>query len=249
MIKFQNISFGYKDSAQKNSLRQISFHVPKGQVVLLCGKSGCGKATITRLINGLIPYYYDGTLEGEVLVAGKKVSKQPVCETAKLVGSVFQNPRSQFFNVDSTSEIVFGCENMGWPVPDIKKRLEQISHDFGLDNLLERNLFHVSGGEKQKIACASVTMPDPDVMVLDEPASNLDCRSIQILADIIAVWKNNGKTVIIAEHRLNYLKAVADRVIYMEDGQIVEDVPAKQFWIAVFMQLFLVALDKIFFRD
>ena len=96
--------------------------------------------------------------------------------------------------MDSTSEIVFGCENMGWPVPDIKKRLEQISHDFDLDNLLERNLFHLSGGEKQKIACASVTMPDPDVMVLDEPASNLDCRSIQILADIIAVWKNNGKT-------------------------------------------------------
>lgn len=88
----------------------------------------------------------------------------------------------------------------------------------------------LSGGEKQKIACASVTMPDPDVMVLDEPTSNLDCRSIQILADIIAVWKNNGKTVIIAEHRLNYLKAVADRVIYMEDGKIVEDVPAKRFW-------------------
>lgn len=230
MIKFQNVSFGYKDSGQKNSLRQIGFHVPKGQVVLLCGKSGCGKTTITRLINGLIPHHYDGALEGEVLVSGKKVSKQPIYETAKLVGSVFQNPRSQFFNVDSTSEIVFGCENMGWTIPDIKKRLEQISYDFTLDNLLERNLFHLSGGEKQKIACASVTMPDPDVLVLDEPSSNLDCRSIQVLADIIAVWKNNGKTVIIAEHRLNYLKAVADRVIYMEDGQIVEDVPASQFW-------------------
>ena len=230
MIEFQNVSFRYKDSEQANSLEHISFQIPKGQVVLLCGKSGCGKTTITRLINGLIPHNYDGTLEGDVIVGGKKVSEQPIYETAKLVGSVFQNPRSQFFNVDSTSEIVFGCENMGWAIPDIERRLEQITYDFDLTNLLERNLFHLSGGEKQKIACASVTMSDPDVLVLDEPASNLDCRAIRMLADIIAVWKHSGKTVVIAEHRLNYLKEVTDRVIYMEDGRIVEDVSAQEFW-------------------
>ena len=113
MIKFQNVSFRYKDSEQKNSLQNISFHIPKGEIVLLCGKSGCGKTTITRLINGLIPHFYGGNIEGEVIVGGQQVSKQPIYETAKLVGSVFQNPRSQFFNVNSTSEIVFGCENMG----------------------------------------------------------------------------------------------------------------------------------------
>lgn len=230
MIKFQNVSFRYKDSEQANSLEHISFQIPKGQIVLLCGKSGCGKTTVTRLINGLIPHYFDGSLEGEVIVGGKKISEQPIYETAKLVGSVFQNPRSQFFNVDSTSEIVFGCENMGWAIPNIEKRMEQITHDFDLAGLLERNLFHLSGGEKQKIACASVTMSDPDVLVLDEPASNLDCRAIRMLADIIAVWKRNGKTVVIAEHRLNYLKEVADRVIYMESGQIIEDTPASEFW-------------------
>ena len=230
MIKFQNVSFRYKDSEQKNSLQNISFHIPKGKVVLLCGKSGCGKTTITRLINGLIPHFYGGNIEGEVIVGGQPVSKQPIYETAKLVGSVFQNPRSQFFNVDSTSEIVFGCENMGWPIPRIDERLDDIAQDFGIEKLMGKNLFQLSGGEKQKIACASVTMSDPEVMVLDEPASNLDCHAIRMLADVIAVWKRLGKTVVIAEHRLNYLKEVADRVIYMEDGKIVEDMLAKDFW-------------------
>ncbi len=230
MIEFKNVSFCYKDSEQSNSLKHVSFQIPKGQVVLLCGKSGCGKTTITRLINGLIPHYFEGTLEGDVMLAGKNVSNQPIYETAKLVGSVFQNPRSQFFNVDSTSEIVFGCENMGWLLPDIERRLAQVTCDFSLDGLLERNLFHLSGGEKQKIACASVTMSDPEVLVLDEPASNLDCPAIQMLVGVIASWKRRGKTIVIAEHRLNYLKQVADRVIYMENGQIVEDVPAQEFW-------------------
>ena len=230
MITFQDVSFRYKDSEQVQSLKHVSFHIAPGEVVLLCGCSGCGKTTITRLINGLIPHFYEGNVMGGVTVAGQDVLAQPITKTAQSVGSVFQNPRSQFFNVDSTSEIVFGCENMGWSFEMIDARLQEVVGVFALTPLLDRNLFHLSGGEKQKIACASVSMADPPVMVLDEPASNLDPGAIRLLAMVIAEWKRQGKTIVIAEHRLTYLRKVADRVIYMEEGRIVQDLPAEQFW-------------------
>ena len=230
MITFQDVSFRYKDSEQAQSLKHVSFHIAPGEVVLLCGRSGCGKTTITRLINGLIPHFYEGNVMGGVTVAGEDVLAQPITKTAQSVGSVFQNPRSQFFNVDSTSEIVFGCENMGWSFEMIDARLQEVVGVFALTPLLDRNLFHLSGGEKQKIACASVSMADPPVMVLDEPASNLDPGAIRLLAMVIAEWKRQGKTIVIAEHRLTYLRKVADRVIYMEEGRIVQDLPAEQFW-------------------
>lgn len=230
MITFQDVSFRYKDSEQAQSLKNVSFHIAPGEVVLLCGRSGCGKTTITRLINGLIPHFYEGNVMGGVTVAGQDVLAQPITKTAQSVGSVFQNPRSQFFNVDSTSEIVFGCENMGWSFEMIDARLQEVVGVFALTPLLDRNLFHLSGGEKQKIACASVSMADPPVMVLDEPASNLDPGAIRLLAMVIAEWKRQGKTIVIAEHRLTYLRKVADRVIYMEEGRIVQDLPAEQFW-------------------
>ena len=230
MITFQDVSFRYKDSEQAQSLKHVSFHIAPGEVVLLCGRSGCGKTTITRLINGLIPHFYEGNVMGGVTVAGQDVLAQPITKTAQSVGSVFQNPRSQFFNVDSTSEIVFGCENMGWSFEMIDARLQEVVGVFALTPLLDRNLFHLSGGEKQKIACASVSMADPPVMVLDEPASNLDPGAIRLLAMVIAEWKRQGKTIVIAEHRLTYLRKVADRVIYMEEGRIVQDLPAEQFW-------------------
>lgn len=197
MIEFKDVSFRYQGSEQANSLRHIDLQIPDGQVVLLCGRSGCGKTSLTRLINGIIPHYFAGELSGEVLLHGKNIAEQPIYETARSVGSVFQNPRSQFFNVDPTGEVVFGCENMGWP--------------------------------SEKIACASVTMYDPEVMVLDEPTSNLDIRSIRMLADIIRGWKKSGKTELIAEHRLHYLATIADRVIYIEDGRIAADMPARIF--------------------
>ena len=230
MITFQDVSFRYKDSEQAQSLKHVSFHIASGEVVLLCGRSGCGKTTITRLINGLIPHFYEGNVMGGVTVAEQDVLAQPITKTAQSVGSVFQNPRSQFFNVDPTSEIVFGCENMGWSFEMIDARLQEVVGVFALTPLLDRNLFHLSGGEKQKIACASVSMADPPVIVLDEPASNLDPGAIRLLAMVIAEWKRQGKTIVIAEHRLTYLRKVADRVIYMEEGRIVQDLPAEQFW-------------------
>ena len=230
MIRLNDVSFSYKGSERGGSLHHVSLAVQRGEVVVLCGKSGCGKTTLTRLLNGLIPHFYPGGLSGEVLVGGINTAEQPVHETAKTVGSVFQNPRSQFFNVDSTSEVVFGCENMGWEVPLIDRSLGRIVREMDISDLMGPSLFQLSGGEKQKIACASVSMLEPELLVLDEPASNLDWTAIRTMTDMIAGWKRRGKTVVIAEHRLSYLREIADRVIYMEDGRIVEDVPAAEFW-------------------
>lgn len=229
MIVFKDVAFRYGGSEADDGLRQVNLEIPRGQVVLLCGESGCGKTTLTRLINGLIPHYCEGELAGSVTIGGQDILTQPVQQTAKKVGSVFQNPRSQFFTVDTTSELAFGCENMRWPAEKIEDRVRSIAGEFRLNHLLDRNLFRLSGGEKQKIACASVAAPDPEVIVLDEPSSNLDISSIKDLSGFIAAWKRMGKTIVITEHRLRYVLPLADRVIYMRDGEIALDLTAAEF--------------------
>ena len=214
MIALQNINFRYAGGNDAGGLENINLTIPDGQVLLLCGKSGCGKTTLTRLINGLIPNYYDGKLTGNVLLNGKNISQLPLYETAKYVGSVFQNPRTQFFTVDTTSELAFGCENQGLPENEIVERVKFIADQFDIESLMGKNIFCMSGGEKQKIACASVSVSDPPIMVLDEPSSNLDISATEDLRHMIQRWKEQGKTVVIAEHRLYYLRDLIDRVLY-----------------------------------
>ena len=230
MIKIDHISFSYgEENENTGGIRDIDLNIEDGQFVVLCGESGCGKTTVTRLINGLIPHYYEGKMTGEVWVNGAKVSEQPLYDTAAVVGSVFQNPRSQFFNVDTTSEITFGCENLGQPEKDIRERFAKTVRDFRLEKLMDRNIFHLSGGEKQKIACAGVSIMEPDVLVMDEPSSNLDAASILDLRKILAFWKSQGKTIIVSEHRLYYLRGLADRFIYLAEGQVSRDYSAAEF--------------------
>lgn len=230
MIKIDHISFSYgEENENTGGVRDIDLNIEDGQFVVLCGESGCGKTTITRQINGLIPHYYEGQMAGEVWVNGEKVSEQPLYDTAAVVGSVFQNPRSQFFNVDTTSEITFGCENLGQPEKDIRERFAKTVRDFRLEKLMDRNIFHLSGGEKQKIACAGVSIMEPDVLVMDEPSSNLDAASILDLRKILAFWKSQGKTIIVSEHRLYYLRGLADRFIYLAEGQVSRDYSAAEF--------------------
>ena len=228
MIDIKHVSFQY-NNADSGSLNDVSLHIKKGECVLLCGRSGCGKTTLTRLINGLIPNYYEGEFSGAVTVGGTDIGAAELYDTAKIVGSVFQNPRSQFFCVDTTGEIAFGCENLGIAPEDIDRRVERASEDMRVTDLLGRSIFNLSGGEKQKIACASVSAMEPEVFVLDEPTSNLDINAINALRDTVKTWKAQGKTVIIAEHRLYWLKELCDRVVYLRDGKIDFDIPMTEF--------------------
>lgn len=215
-----DVSFSYGDN---RNLEKINLNAREGEVILLCGESGCGKTTITRFLNGLIPNFFDGKKEGEVYLNNELISEMPIYEISKHVGSVFQNPKTQFFNVDTTSEIVFGCENLAMDVEDIKLRLEGVVNDFKISHLLDKSIFKLSGGEKQKIACASVSAVRPDALILDEPSSNLDSQSSWDFEEIIRNWKNQGKTVVIAEHKLFFLGDVVDRVIFLENGQITNE--------------------------
>ena len=159
MIELKNVSFTYlsensdESSAELNgSLSNINLRIEKGSFVLLTGPSGCGKSTLLRLINGLIPHYYSGKLEGEVMIDGELINDKPLCKSAEKIGTVFQNPRSQFFNVDTTSELAFLSENLGVEAEVIKSRIEQTAESFQIKNLLDRSIFHLSDGEKQKIS-------------------------------------------------------------------------------------------------
>lgn len=229
MIELKNVSFTYESGESENSLKHINLIIRDGETVLLCGESGCGKTTLTRLVNGLIPHYYGGKLTGQVLLDGQELKEYPLYQIAQRVGSVFQNPRTQFYNVDTTSEIVFGCENMALPVPEIMERLEETTKSLKLEDLLNRSLFALSGGEKQKIACASADTIRPDIFVLDEPSSNLDIATIEDLLHVIRHWQSERKTVIVAEHRLYYLVPYADRILYMKHGSIAREFTRSEF--------------------
>lgn len=250
MLKLDNVTFSYASPAEKLTesvhprngeasdpetsregvqvLKNVSLEVKKGELVILTGPSGCGKTTVLRLFNGLIPEYFGGTVEGKVEIDGRDAGRMKVSEISLIAGTVFQNPRSQFFNADSTGEMAFACENRGMDPDEIERRILRTGEKLGMKKLLGRSLFRLSGGERQKIACGSVDVCGSEVILLDEPSANLDYAASESLHDLIKTWKNEGKTILVSEHRLAYLADLADRIVIMNKGIITGELNQEQ---------------------
>ena len=222
MIEFKDVSFCYEgeEKQEKKAVVDITLSIKKGEFVVLAGGSGSGKTTLTRMINGLIPDCFAGKFQGMLRVAGQDPSQLLTVRMAELVGSVFQNPKSQFFQVNSLSELAFPLENRAVPPEKILARMDRVVDQLHMRALVDRNMFELSGGEKQKIAIASVCMSDQDIIVLDEPSSNLDMAAIRELRKALMLWKEEGKTIVIAEHRLFFLWDLIDKLVIMERGKI-----------------------------
>lgn len=228
MVQIDHVSFGYEK--EQNTLYDVSFSVKRGECILLCGESGCGKTTVTKLINGLIPHFTeDGCMQGSVRAAGMPVADTEMYELAKKIGSVFQNPKSQFFNLDTDSELAFGLENEGMPPEQIRQRIAETVESLKLHGLMGRNIFSMSGGEKQTLAFASVYAMSPAVFVLDEPTANLDGEAIERLRHQIILLKEQGHTVLIAEHRLYFVADIIDRAFYFRNGRLDGSFTAEEF--------------------
>ncbi len=218
MIDFE-FEFQYSQESTP-TLRKVSGNIPAGRCVVLCGGSGCGKSTLLRCINGLIPQFYEGELTGFCRLDGHGTADLSIGEIGELAASVFQDPRSQFFTVNSSNEVAFGLENHGLPQEKIRNRVDEAFRTFHLEHLKNRNVYELSSGERQLISILSAWAMDTDIFLLDEPTANLDFAATQQLKNILLKLKKQGKTLLLSEHRLYYLADIADEYWIMANGEI-----------------------------
>ncbi len=217
-IVVENLSFQYRIRPER-AIENISFELKPGEMLLIAGSSGCGKTTLARCINGLIPRSYGGKREGRVLLHGKDVAEIPLAEVAQIVGTLLQDPERQIVASNVYNEIAFGPENLGLPRDEIVERVELAMQRLGLEYLRERDTFNLSGGEKQKVALAGVLAMNPSILLLDEPLASLDPASAYEALDIFRSLADEDKTVVLIEHRVeDAIAARPDRLMYMEEG-------------------------------
>ena len=223
IIETTDLTYTYP-AGTKSSLQDVSVTVEQGEFVVLTGPSGCGKTTLCRCFNGLVPHFYGGKLEGNVAVAGLKVGDHSICELARHIGLVFQNPENQLFALSVEKDVAFGLENLGIPRSDIRKQVDWALEITGITDLRERPPHELSGGQQQRVAIACVLAMQPDVMILDEPTSFIDPVGAQKIFDVInELNKKLGITVILVEHRLDLASKYANHVIVMDEGKVVLD--------------------------
>ena len=221
MLTLENLSLFYEQD--KKILNGINLNVADGECILLTGESGSGKSSIINSINGLAFEYENAKISGTIKVDNKDLKGMELYEISLLISSVFQNPKTHFFNVDTTLELLFYLENIGLSKQEMENRMDDMLKLFPIRHLLGRSIFELSGGEKQILCVAACYISGCKIIVLDEPSSNLDDKYIDILKEMLQILKNKGITLIIAEHRIYYLTDLADRIILVRKGELFKE--------------------------
>lgn len=221
-----DIKFRYSEEKKAALIAEGS--ISKGKCIVLCGGSGCGKTTLLRCINRLVPTFYDGLLKGFCRLNGRDTGDMSIGEVGELAASVFQDPRSQFFTVNSCTEIAFGLENFGVSRDEIIKRVDMAFSVFDMEKLRDRNVYELSCGERQLVSILSAWAADTDIMLLDEPTANLDHAAVNRFREMLIKLKSQGKTLILSEHRLYYLSGIADEYWIIDGGEIKQRLSAAE---------------------
>ncbi len=219
MISFNHVSYRYPFQ-DTDVVSDLTFNVSPGSVVLVTGVSGCGKTTLMRLANGLCPHYYEGTLSGNVKIFGKDTQTSSVSEISELVGTLFQDPEDQFFALNVRDEMGFALKTAGIDAKTVEKRIDDVAQRLRISELLKNSISALSEGQKQRVALAEILVTLPRALILDEPSANLDPEATARLAQELNTLKNAGYAILVVDHRLHWLKDVADEVIVMKEGRI-----------------------------
>lgn len=221
VMECKNVTYTYP-LADEPSIRNVSLNIEEGKFYGIVGENGSGKTTLCAILRGFAPSFYQGDLQGEVLVYGKPIGEYGG-ELATKIGYVFQNPFTQISGVKETvfEEVAYGLENFGVPVEEIVERVEAIMKLTHIDSLAEKNPLELSGGQMQRVALASVLVLEPDILIIDEPTSQLDPQGTESVFEIIKMMKDKKKTIILVEHKIDLIAEYADEVLVLRGGKLI----------------------------
>jgi energy-coupling factor transport system ATP-binding protein len=229
VLELINVTFKYQ-LAKETILENVSLSIEKGEFVALVGRNGVGKTTLCSIMRGLIPAFHTGTMSGQVLLNGVDISEMSIGDLAMHIGFVFQNPFVQVSGVKQTvfEEVAYGLENLGVERSEIIRRVEEMLKQLNIEHLRTKHPMQLSGGQSQRVALASVLVMDPEILIIDEPTSQLDPQGTEEVFETIRLLKERKKTIILVEHKVDWVAEYADRVIVINDKHIVKDASAKE---------------------
>jgi energy-coupling factor transport system ATP-binding protein len=229
VLELLDVTFKYQ-LAKETILENISLSIEKGEFVALVGRNGVGKTTLCSIMRGLIPTFHTGTMSGKVLLHGLDINEMSIGDLALHIGFVFQNPFVQVSGVKQTvfEEVAYGLENLGVERSEIIRRVEEMLHQLNIEHLRSKHPMQLSGGQSQRVALASVLVMDPEILIIDEPTSQLDPQGTEEVFETIRLLKERKKTIILVEHKVDWVAEYADRVIVINDKHIVKDASASE---------------------